>query len=164
MMSPSAIADDTSGKAVLTEPVGPIEQPQVETSSLKSLSNLTVMVPAYNEAASIVDTIRSIQAQTIPPDEIIVIDDCSTDNTSELAAACGVTVLRPDKNTGTKAGAQNLALARVKTEFVMAIDADTTLAPNAIALLLPAIKTPNTVAVCGFVLPWFVKTIWERGR
>ena len=164
MNSVSATADDASVKTSLTESVGTLGHPQAENTSQKSLSNLTVMVPAYNEAASIVDTIRSIQAQTIPPDEIIVIDDCSTDNTSELAAACGVTVLRPEKNTGTKAGAQNLALARVKTEFVMAIDADTTLAPNAIELLLPAIKTPNTVAVCGFVLPRFVKTIWERGR
>ena len=122
------------------------------------------MIPAYNEAASIVDTVRSIQQQTVPPEEIIVIDDCSSDNTSELARGCGVTVLRPAKNTGTKAGAQNYALAQVHTRYVMAVDADTTLAPNAIELLLKAIDDPKISAACGFVIPRHVKTVWERGR
>ena len=128
-------------------------------------SGLTVLVPAYNEAESIADTIRSIQTQTLPPEEIIVIDDFSKDNTGEIARALGVTVLRPPKNTGSKAGAQNFALDHVRTPFTMAIDADTTLAPNAIELLLPAIREDtNVAAVCGFVLPRYVKTIWERGR
>jgi poly-beta-1,6-N-acetyl-D-glucosamine synthase len=127
-------------------------------------SGLTVIVPAYNEAASIVDTIKSIQAQTMPAAEIIVIDDFSSDNTGELARSCGVTVLRPPANTGLKAGAQNFALTQVKTEFVMAIDADTTLAANAIEKLMPALDAPHIVAACGFVLPRNVKTLWERGR
>jgi biofilm PGA synthesis N-glycosyltransferase PgaC len=122
------------------------------------------MVPAYNEAASIVDTIRSIQTQTLPPEEIIVIDDHSSDNTGDLARGCGVTVLRPPTNTGSKAGAQNFALGQVHTPYVMAIDADTTLAPNAIELLMPAVKEPGVVAACGFVLPRHVRSIWERGR
>jgi poly-beta-1,6-N-acetyl-D-glucosamine synthase len=133
-------------------------------SDLHVGSGLTVMVPAYNEAASIVDTIKSIQAQTLPAMEIIVIDDFSSDNTGELARKCGVTVLRPPKNTGSKAGAQNFALAYVNTPFVMAIDGDTTLAPDAIEKLLPALNEPNIAAACGFVLPRHVKTIWERGR
>ena len=131
---------------------------------LRQPSGLTVMIPAYNEAESIVDTVRSIQNQTIPPDEIIVIDDCSSDNTSELAAGAGATVLRLPKNSGTKAGAQNYALAQIQTPYVMAVDADTTLEANAIELLLAAIREPNISAACGFVIPRHVKTIWERGR
>lgn len=127
-------------------------------------SGLTVIVPAYNEAASIVDTIKSIQAQTLPAAEIIVIDDFSSDNTGDLARSCGVTVLRPPANTGSKAGAQNFALTQVKTPYVMAIDADTTLAPDAIEKLMSALGDPNVVAACGFVLPRNVKTLWERGR
>jgi biofilm PGA synthesis N-glycosyltransferase PgaC len=123
-----------------------------------------VLVPAFNEAASIADTIRSIQTQTVPVQEIIVIDDCSDDGTGDIARACGVTVLRPAANTGTKAGAQNLALQRVRTEFTMALDADTTLAPDAIELLLPAVAPAGVAAACGFVLPRHVRTLWERGR
>jgi poly-beta-1,6-N-acetyl-D-glucosamine synthase len=127
-------------------------------------SGLTVMVPAYNEAASIVDTIKSIQAQTVTVDEIVVIDDFSSDNTGDLARQCGVTVLRPPANTGSKAGAQNFALKQVRTPFVMAIDADTTLASDAIEKLLRALDDENIAAACGFVIPRHVRTLWERGR
>jgi len=125
---------------------------------------LTIIIPAYNEAESIVDTIRSLQAQTLQADEIIVVDDFSSDGTGDLARGCGVTVLRPLHNTGTKAGAQNLALQKVATEFTLAIDADTVLAPDALEKLLPAMREPNVAAACGFVLPRHVDTIWERGR
>ena len=125
---------------------------------------LTVIVPAYNEAETVVDTIRSLQGQTIRPDEIIVVDDCSSDATAELASSLGVSVIRPPSNTGSKAGAQTFALQRVKTDLVMAIDADTTLAPDAIELLLPAFEDEEVAAACGFVLPRRVRTVWERGR
>src|SRR5216117_3512281 len=73
-------------------------------------ADLTVIVPAYNEAASVADTILSLQAQTAPPREIIVVDDCSTDGTGDVARALGVIVVRPPANTGSKAGAQTFAL------------------------------------------------------
>ena len=125
---------------------------------------LTVLVPAYNEAASIAATVNSLLAQTVRPGQIIVIDDCSSDNTSEIAAALGVTVVRPPSNTGSKAGAQNFVMDQVKTEFTMAIDGDTTLAPDAIEKMMAVADDPNVTAACGFVLPRFVQTIWERGR
>jgi biofilm PGA synthesis N-glycosyltransferase PgaC len=127
-------------------------------------SGLTVIVPAYNEAESVADTIRSLQKQTCVPDEIIVVDDCSSDGTGEIARNLGVTVVRPAKNTGSKAGAQNFALPMVKTEFVMAIDADTTLEPDAIEKLQAAFEDHGVAAACGFVLPRRVRTLWERGR
>lgn len=127
-------------------------------------SRLTAIVPAYNEAASVAETIRSLQAQTVPAEEIVVVDDCSTDGTAEVARACGATVIRPPRNTGSKAGAQNFALRRVRTEFTMAVDADTTLAPDAIEKLLAALDEPRVAAACGFVIPRHVRTIWERGR
>jgi poly-beta-1,6-N-acetyl-D-glucosamine synthase len=131
---------------------------------VSSTSQLTILVPAYNEAESVADTVRSLLEQTVPPDEIIVIDDCSTDATAEVAAAAGATVVRPPQNTGSKAGAQMFALPLVRTEFVMAIDADTTLAPDAIELLAPAFEAGSVVAACGFVLPRYANTVWERGR
>jgi biofilm PGA synthesis N-glycosyltransferase PgaC len=135
-----------------------------EIAKASGSAGLTVLVPAYNEADSIVDTIRSLQGQTHVPDEIIVIDDCSTDATAEVAEALGVRVLRPPQNTGSKAGAQSFALEQVRTEMVMAIDADTTLDPEAIERLLPAFDDREVTAACGSVLPRFVRTLWERGR
>jgi cellulose synthase/poly-beta-1,6-N-acetylglucosamine synthase-like glycosyltransferase len=128
------------------------------------LPGVTVIVPAYNEAASIGDTIESLLAQTMPAAEIIVIDDCSSDDTAAVAASYGVTVVRPPKNTGSKAGAQNHALAQVRTEFTLAVDADTIVAPDAIEKLHGAMQGSDLAAACGFVVPRYVRTVWERGR
>ena len=125
---------------------------------------VTVIVPAYNEAATIADTLISLLTQSVAPEEIIVVDDCSTDDTADVAARLGVTVIRPERNTGSKAGAQTYALRHVSTAFVMAIDADTTLAPDAIEQLLPAFTDAEVVAACGSVIPRRVQSIWERGR
>ena len=125
---------------------------------------LTVIVPAFNEAKSIADTIHSLKAQILQAEEIIVVDDFSTDGTGDIARACGVTVIRPPRNTGSKAGAQNFALDSVNTEFTMAIDADTVLAPDAIEKLMPALNDSKVAAACGLVLPRHVRTLWERGR
>jgi len=131
---------------------------------MKKRSALTVIVPAYNEVESIVDTVRSLQNQTLELDEIIVVDDCSTDGTGDAARNCGVTVITPPVNTGTKAGAQNFALERIQTPYTMALDADTTLAPDAIELLLKAFDQQEVAAACGFVVPRYTRSIWERGR
>jgi cellulose synthase/poly-beta-1,6-N-acetylglucosamine synthase-like glycosyltransferase len=127
-------------------------------------AGVTVIVPAYNEAASIADTIASLQAQTARPHEIIIVDDCSTDGTGDIARGLSVTVVRPPTNTGSKAGAQSFALRRVRTPFTVAVDADTVLAPDAIERLLPAFDRPGVAAACGFVVPKRVRSVWERGR
>jgi poly-beta-1,6-N-acetyl-D-glucosamine synthase len=125
---------------------------------------LTAIVPAYNEAETVAETVRSLRAQTLAPAEILVVDDCSTDATAPAARAAGATVLRPPVNTGSKAGAQTFALERVETEWVIAVDADTTLAADAIERLAPAFDDAEVAAACGMVLPRRVRTIWERGR
>jgi biofilm PGA synthesis N-glycosyltransferase PgaC len=125
---------------------------------------LTVLVPAYDEAETIAETVRSLREQTLVPARILVIDDCSSDDTAAIAEAAGGEVVQPPANTGSKAGAQTFALGLVDTELVMAVDADTTLAPDAIETLLPALDDPSIAAACGFVLPRRVRSIWERGR
>src|SRR5215210_2242976 len=107
---------------------------------------VTAIVPAYNEAEHIADTVRSLRAQRRPPDEIIVVDDHSSDGTGPIAAGLGATVLRPLSNTGSKAGAQNFALDHVTTDYVMVLDADTTLATDALELTMPAFADERVAA------------------
>src|SRR5688572_12914999 len=153
------------GLAAARRPSGATaRRPRLQRSADADVAPVTVLIPAYNEGASIADTIRSIQQQTLRVAEIIVIDDCSTDETAAVAQALGVRVMRPPRNTGSKAGAQNFALQFVETPFTMAIDADTSLAPDSIARLMPALQDSAIGAACGFVLPRHVRTIWERGR
>ena len=136
----------------------------LEANTVKLIRGITAIVPAYNQAASIAATLRSLQQQTTPVTEIIVIDDFSTDGTGDIARGLGVTVIRPPQNTGSKAGAQTFALPHVRTEFCMAIDADTELAHDAVEKILVQMQDPCVAAACGSVLPRYVRTVWERGR
>jgi poly-beta-1,6-N-acetyl-D-glucosamine synthase len=130
----------------------------------RPVADLTVLVPAFNEAAHVAETVKSLLVQSVRPARIVVVDDGSTDETGVIALAAGAEVMRPDANTGTKAGAQNFALTSVNTEFTMALDADTVLAPDAIERILPALDPPDVAAASGFVIPRRVRSLWERGR
>jgi poly-beta-1,6-N-acetyl-D-glucosamine synthase len=126
---------------------------------------LTIIIPAFNEEANIADTIESVLRQTRKPDVLLIVDDGSTDRTGEIAGRYrDVTVIRPPRNTGSKAGAQNFALSMVTTEFTMAIDADTVLAEDAIEHIMATMAEPDVAAACGFVTPRYCRTLWERGR
>ena len=124
----------------------------------------TVIVPAFNEADHIADTIESLLGQSLKPDEIIIIDDCSTDGTAQIASTYPVKVIQPPVNSGSKAGAQRYALQFVETDYVVAIDADTVLETNALEILITRLTEEKVAAACGYVLPRSVKTVWERGR
>jgi cellulose synthase/poly-beta-1,6-N-acetylglucosamine synthase-like glycosyltransferase len=137
---------------------------------LQSVENLcladdvTVIIPAFNEAETVADTLKSLDRQTAAGFSVIVVDDGSTDNTGEIASAHGATVLRPSSNTGSKAGAQTFALEQIQTRYVITIDADTILAPNAIECLMVSLRRSGAAAACGYVLPQRVRSIWELGR
>jgi poly-beta-1,6-N-acetyl-D-glucosamine synthase len=137
---------------------------QTDPFSKWAADNLTIIVPAYNEEESIEDTVKSLLNQTCPPKQIIVVDDCSKDNTGILAVQAGSTVHRAITNTGTKAGAQNFALSTIETKFTMAIDGDTTLASDAVEKVMVAFKEKGVAAACGSVIPRFRRSLWERGR
>ncbi len=127
-------------------------------------STLTVIVPAHNEEQGLPATLESLLRQTHPPEEIIVVDDGSTDRTGEVAAAYGTTVLTPPSNLGSKARAQNHALPHCTTDLVLAVDADTVLAPDYIEKIKPVFDDPSVAVAAGNVQTRFTRTAWERGR
>lgn len=128
------------------------------------MTTLTVIVPAHNEELGLPATLESLTRQTEPPEQIIVVDDGSADRTGEVAAAYGATVLRPPRNLGSKARAQNHALPHCATDLVLAVDADTVLAPDYIERIKPAFDDPEVVVAAGNVQTRFTRTAWERGR
>jgi glycosyltransferase involved in cell wall biosynthesis len=90
---------------------------------------LALCIPAYNAAAYLPRLLKSAAAQTVPFDEILVYDDCSTDGTSAVAEAHSATVIRGEVNVGCSAGKNRLA--EVTTcEWVHFHDADDELYPN----------------------------------
>jgi glycosyltransferase involved in cell wall biosynthesis len=85
--------------------------------------SVTVLIPAYNEAARIASVLAAVAGQPGVA-EILVVDDCSADATAEVADAVpGVTVLRQAVNGG-KTKALQAGLRAAKGDFVALIDAD----------------------------------------
>lgn len=126
---------------------------------------VTVVIPAHNEEATIAETIQSIQRQSRPPDRILVVDDASTDGTGAIARALGAKVVRPHRNQGTKAQAQNIALPFLDTDITVTIDADTTLAFHALERLVDPFERDLTLTLAsGYLVPRHLGTLWERGR
>jgi glycosyltransferase involved in cell wall biosynthesis len=85
---------------------------------------VSVVVPVYNGALHLLETLRSVAAQTHEAIEIIVVDDASPDDSAELARASGLAsqVLR-QANAGVSA-ARNTGLAAARGEFVCFLDQD----------------------------------------
>ncbi len=138
---------------------------EVSQEPLKGIK-VVAIVPAYNEEKHIEKTITSLQNQTYRLHKIIVVDDCSTDKTGEIARSLGVAVIRTPKNAGTKAQAQNYALKQLgeDIDLFLAVDADTILKEDAVYEAMRYFNDPNTAVVCGSVVPQRVKTFWEYGR
>ncbi|MEO6396387.1 MAG: glycosyltransferase family A protein [Devosia sp.] len=84
----------------------------------------TAIIPAYNAAAFIGDTIGSMLAQTVPPAQIIVVDDGSTDNTADTVAALGDVVELVRQPNGGAGSATTRGFAMVATPFIATLDAD----------------------------------------
>jgi cellulose synthase/poly-beta-1,6-N-acetylglucosamine synthase-like glycosyltransferase len=86
---------------------------------------VTAIIPCKNGARELPGTIAELAA-FLPPERIMVIDDGSTDGTSEVASGLGVQVHRFEQSKG-KAAAVNYAVYRVKTPFTLLLDDDTRL-------------------------------------
>ncbi len=115
---------------------------------------VTVLVPAYNEAAVMAKTINALAALDPSPAKILVIDDGSTDATATIAEGLmatvpGLHVVR-QANAG-KAAALNHGISLTTTAGVVVIDADTVVDPGFLAAVIPHFADPNVGAVAGNV-------------
>jgi len=113
---------------------------------------VSVLIPAYNESGYIDDCIRSILASSYPAEqlEVVVIDDGSEDSTAAEAEAYrdqDVTVLR--RENGGKHAAINLGLLCSTGEYVVVVDADSRVAPDAIATLIAQLQAEPDVGGIG---------------
>ncbi|MFC7257738.1 bifunctional polysaccharide deacetylase/glycosyltransferase family 2 protein [Streptomyces lutosisoli] len=110
---------------------------------------VTVIVPAYNEKECIANTLKSL-AKSTHPIEIIVVDDGSEDNTSEIAESLGmpnVRVIRQE-NAG-KPAALNNGVRNASYDIVVMMDGDTVFEPDAVHQLVQPFADPEIGAVAG---------------
>jgi len=92
---------------------------------------ITVVIPVYNRERTIERAIDAVLSQSIPPEEIIVVDDCSTDGTTEILEGYGerITCISLSKNTGPSK-ARNEGIKQAKTKWVAFLDSDDCWEPN----------------------------------
>jgi len=144
-----------SGRAVIVGLLAIIEKLRPDHAQLSlPPPGVTVLIPAHNEEAVIVQTVQSVLFSDLGDIRVVVVDDGSSDRTLELLQSnfgrnSHVQILH-QSNRG-KAAALNNALSQAGTEIVVTIDADTEIEPEAIRKLLRHFSDPKVGAVAGNV-------------
>lgn len=126
-----------------------------DKKKLKRFPTVTIVIPAYNEASTITKTIKSIINLDYPREklEIIVVNDCSTDQTREVAEKIirnsrqyNIKLINKKTNEG-KAYALNSALKIASGEIFSCVDADSFVKKDSLRKLVPHLFNKNTAAV-----------------
>lgn len=126
---------------------------------------VTVVVPCYNYANYLPECIESLVSQTYPIKEIIIVNDGSPDNTTEVANElanslmfakylsknpnCAFIVI--DKENGGLSSARNAGIKEATGEFIMCLDADDKLTPAGIEEHMKLIEDEYTIAQCALM-------------
>jgi glycosyltransferase involved in cell wall biosynthesis len=94
---------------------------------------ISVIIPVHNGAAFLPAAIASVRAQTLTPQELIVVDDGSTDNSAAIAASLAATVVTQTQQG--VAAARNTGIAQARGEYLAMLDADDLWPPEALQQL-----------------------------
>ena len=114
---------------------------------------ISILIPCYNEELTIEKCVLSCLNQTRPADEIIVVDDSSTDKTPTVLKKFGklIRVIRTPQNTGNKSYAQEYGLQFVTGDIFIATDGDTMLSNNFVEIMEKEMEDDSVSAVAGYV-------------
>jgi glycosyltransferase involved in cell wall biosynthesis len=122
-----------------------------------SSDKISVIIPAFNRRHEVLRAIASALAQTLPPDEILVIDDASTDGTVEVVVALQeprIRIMRHARNRGA-AAARNTGIEAAQGDWIAFLDSDDEWDKRKLALQLETLRRApaDTVAgVTGYIL------------
>jgi glycosyltransferase involved in cell wall biosynthesis len=114
------------------------------------LRTVSVVIPAYNARDTIQQAIATARAQTLRPIQIIVVDDCSRDDTiqrAEAVAGPDLLVVRSPKNGGGGA-ARNRGIEHATGDVVALLDADDLWAPNKLADQMMLLREQTRESFC----------------
>ncbi|MCA1711163.1 MAG: bifunctional polysaccharide deacetylase/glycosyltransferase family 2 protein [Actinobacteria bacterium] len=126
---------------------------RVSTARLEGdewLPPVSVLVPAYNEAVGIAQSVRSLAASHYPGLEVVVIDDGSTDGTGDIVEQLGLPNVRVVRQVnGGKAAALRTGTREASHDVLVMLDGDTVFEPDTIRALVQPLRNPTVGAVSG---------------
>jgi glycosyltransferase involved in cell wall biosynthesis len=121
---------------------------------------VSVVIPCYNAEPYIGQTIGSVLEQTRPADELLVVDDGSTDGSVEIARQFGDRVRLLTGRNGGAPATRNKGAAHATGDALMFLDADDVLGPTVLEVLTARLaEQSGAVAAC----PWY-RLEYEDGR
>lgn len=114
---------------------------------------VSVVMPAYNASRYITATIDSVLAQSEPDWELIVVDDCSTDDTREKVGNLSVSdprirLIALEKNFGGPAGPRNVGILEARSDLVAFLDSDDIWHPEKLKIQLGFVEDSLSAFVC----------------
>ena len=126
--------------------------------SIYKKNSLSIIVPAYNEektVTDILDRLRNLELTNVSEVEVVIVNDCSTDNTRERILGYkkdhpefNLSFFEHEKNKG-KGAALHTGFANAKNEFVVVQDADLEYDPREIDILFKPVNYDNADVVYG---------------
>ena len=128
--------------------------------------SIAVVIPAYNAARFIRQTLESVLSQSLPPDEVLVIDDGSTDDTARVAEEFGPAVRVIRRPNSMQSATRNFGVMQANTEWVAFVDADDLWEPNKLELQMRQLhRRPEAdLCYCGLVEFYAVNGTVQIGR
>jgi glycosyltransferase involved in cell wall biosynthesis len=108
---------------------------------------VSVVIPSYNRAHCILETLESVYSQTFRDFEVVIIDDGSTDNTREVLAPFGDRIRYIHQENRGLAGARNRGIAEARGEWIAFLDSDDLWLPEKLELQFQAVTRSPDLAV-----------------
>lgn len=126
-------------------------------------STVTFYIPCYNASLSLDRCIVAILSQTYPIENVLIVDDGSTDNSLEICRRYPIKVIRHLRNLGLSA-ARNTALQNCMSEFIAAVDADVVLANDWLEQVMRNFTEVKIAGVGGQLQETCLKTLGDQWR
>jgi glycosyltransferase involved in cell wall biosynthesis len=118
-------------------------------STLRGTPPITVIIPVRNGRMHLARCLEALSRSEYLTFEVLVVDDCSTDNTPEIAHRYGARCLRTPRTMGP-GGARNLGAQQARGEILVFIDSDVVVTPDALSLFAEDFsRHPDIAAVFG---------------
>lgn len=122
----------------------------IEMSQTSNQPSVSIVIPVFNEAAGLAACLDSIAAQTVRANQIIVVDNNSTDDTATIAGRYRFVTILHERRQGTVA-ARNHGFNAASSEIIGRIDGDVMLAPDWVARLQQDFASREIAGVTGLI-------------